>query len=413
MPVEKRLAKDWLASYLKLTSTLEAKESLHLWTGLTLISAASRRKVYLDLEHGTIFPNMYVIIVAESAKARKSVAMDFGRDLLLDAIPDIRIMRDSMTSQGLIKSLNHKVQVIKGDTITEELRSDVAIFADEVANLFSYERTRSAQMVIFLTRTYGCPAIYDHTTVRDSTVRLHNLYPVLLGGTDPRNLKVLPEDAVGGLTGRLIWLIESGRRTNNPGWKRDEKAVLARQLLREYLIHDLHHISALNGEMHASPDAMDLYDSWYEDLSKRNSRDPDTDAYYHRCHTTALRVAMLLSLSEGDDLIITVRQMQAAIVLIEAQLPEIKRVTMWSGGSQYEQQRAKYINFLRNSAIGASTRRIMLKHMGVQSEDFDKITSTLVQDGTVEISPIRIKNEIIIKLTKEGLSGKLEAAPPG
>lgn len=398
---DRRLTADWLSSYLDLTSNLEAPQSIHLWTALSLISAASRRKVYLDMEYGRIFPNLYVIIVAESARVRKSAAMDYGRELLIDAIPDVRIMRDSMTSQGLIKSLNHRTQVIKGDKIEEELRSDVAIFADEVANLFGYEKTRAAQMVIFLTRAYTCPGIYDHTTVRDSTVRLHNLYPVLLGGTDPRNLKVFPEDAVGGLTGRLIWVIESKRRENNPGWKHDEKDGLRKQLLREYLIHDLKRISQLQGELVVDPLAMEMYSEWYEELSKKDTHDPATDAFYHRCHTTALRLLTLLALASGDDLKATPKHMKGAIALIEAQLPEVKRVTQWSGASQYEQHRAKYLHYLQNQPHGLSTRSRLLKYMGMGHEEFDKLSITLVQDGSVENAG-KVGHDIVVKLTKQG-----------
>ncbi len=398
---EARLAGNWLASYLDYTSKHEAPESIHLWTGLVCISAALRRRIYVDLEYGKIFSNIYVIIVAESAKVRKSVAMDIGRDLLIEALPDLRIMRDSMTSQGLIKSLNHKVQVVKDDKISEELRSDVAIFADEVANLFSYERTRSAQMVIFLTRTYTCPGFYDHTTVRDSMVRLHNLYPVLLGGTDPHNLKVFPEDAVGGLTGRLIWVIENRRRANNSGWKGTDREILKRKLQREWLIHDLQMISQLQGEMLVEPDAMEFYDDWYDKLSKKDSKDPETDAFYQRCHTTALRVAQLLSVAERDDLVVTLKHTMDAIVLIEKQLPEVKRVTMWSGTSHYEQGRAKFISFLQKSPAGAATRRILLKHMGMPAEEFDKLVLTLIQDGSLE-TPIRVGADIALRLTREG-----------
>lgn len=399
---EKRLLDDWLTAYLEYTAEQESPESLHLWTALTLISAVVRRKVYLDLEHGRIFPNMYVIIVAESARVRKSTAMDLGRDLLTDAFPDIRIMRDSMTSQGLIKSLNHKVQVVKDDKIVEELRSDVAIFADEVANLFSYERTRAAQMVIFLTRTYGCPAVYDHTTVRDSTVRLHNLYPVLLGGTDPRNLKVLPDEAVAGLTGRLIWVIESQRRRNNPGWKKSGDQSTRRQLMREMLMHDLHIIGNLHGEVHATPDAMAMYDKWYDGLSQRDTKDPEADAFYQRCHTTAQRASILLSLSGGNSLCISQQHMERAIKLIESQLPELKKVMIWGGGSDYEQKRAKIIYFLQRSG-GVSTRKQTLRHMGMQSEDFEKLYNTLVQDGTC--LPARgLGSETALQLTKEGMS---------
>jgi len=405
---DKRLTNDWLASYLDLTSSLEAPESIHLWTGLSLISMAVRRKVYLDMEYGKIFPNLYTIIVAESAKVRKSAAMDFGRELLIEAIPEMKIMRDSMTSQGLIKELNKKTQVIKGDKIEEELRSDVAIFADEVANLFGYEKTRAAQMVIFLTRAYTCPSIYDHTTVRDSTVRLHNLYPVLLGGTDPRNLKVFPEDAVGGLTGRLIWVIETARRTNNPGWKKDSKDVLQRTLLREYLIHDLKRISMLSGEVTVDPTAMEMYDQWYDALSKKDTHDPATDAFYHRCHTTALRLLILLALSSSDDLVATPRHMKGAIALIEAQLPEVKRVTMWSGGSQYEQKRAKYLHFLQQCPKGVSTRRRILQYMGVSIEEFDMLTNTLTQDGSITQPGILVGKDPVIVLTAQGFGQEVQ-----
>jgi len=400
---DRRLLSDWLNGYLELTNELEAPARLHLWTGLTVMAAALRRRVFMEMTYETVYPNLYVIIVAESAKVRKSAAMDFGRALLMDAVPEVRVMQDSMTSQGLIKALNHKMQVIKDDKIQEELRSDVAIFADEVANLFSYEKIRASQMVIFLTRTYGCPAVYDHTTVKDSIVRLHNLYPVLLGGTDPRNLKVLPDDAIGGLTGRLIWVIERERRSNNPGWKRDEKRNLQRELLREYLIHDLRRISNLSGEVAATAEAMDFYDSWYNELSKRDTRDPSTDAFYHRCHTTALRIGQLLSISTSDDLVVNSKHMADAVKLIEMQLPEIKRVVLWSGNSMYEQQRAKFIHFLQNAPNHAALRSIVLKYMGMQVEEFDKLTLTLVQDGTLEAIPLGIKGTAF-KLTKEGMS---------
>src|SRR5438045_1292918 len=94
-----RLCQDWLASYLEWTSEQESPESLHLWTGLVCISAAVRRKLFISLEHGTVYPNLYVIIVAESAKIRKSTAAGMGMKILFEAFPDMKFMRDSMTSQ--------------------------------------------------------------------------------------------------------------------------------------------------------------------------------------------------------------------------------------------------------------------------------------------------------------------------
>lgn len=147
---------------------------------------------------------------------------------------------------------------------------------------------------------------------------------------------------------------------------------------------------------------MDHYTTWYAALAKQDAKDPETDAFYQRCHTTALRVAILLSISQSNSLVVSINHIQSAITYIEQQLPEIKRVTMWSGGSQFEQARAKYINFLQKMTNQITTRRILLKHMGMGAEEFDKLTLTLVQDGTVEVPPTRIgpHSEIAIRLTK-------------
>lgn len=411
---DKRLTSDWLSAYMELTSDLESPDSIHLWTGLTVMSAAVQRNVSLRMKYGTIYPNLYVIIVAQSGKVRKSAAMDYGRELLIETFPALRIMRDSMTAQGLIKALNHKVQVVNGNEIREELRSDVAIFADEVANLFGYDKTRASQMVIFLTRAYTCPGVYDHTTVRDATVRLHNLYPVLLGGTDPRNLKVLPDDAVGGLTGRLIWVIENARRNNDSGWL-DPKADVKKQLLREYVMHDLLRIANLKGSPEVKPEARALYDHWYNELAKRDEHDPDTDAFYQRCHVTALRLAILLSLSNSDEMVIKERHVKGAIELIEAQLPEMKRVTMYQGGSQYEQQRAKLLHFLQGCQMGVSTWERALKHMGMPHDEFERVVETLKKDGSLEAFNQKLggRTLILIKLTAQGMGTKIEPQVEG
>lgn len=397
---DRRLLENWLAAYLEYNKQHESPETLHLWTALTVIAASIRRKVYIELEEpqGRVYPNLFVIIVAESARVRKSTAMDFGRDLLIEAFPDMRIMRDSMTSQGLMREMNKATKVLKDNKIVEEQQSSVAIFADEIANLFSYDKMRAAQMTIFLTRTYGCPAVYDHTTARDSLMRLYNLYPVFLGGTDPRNLKTIPEEASGGLTGRLIWVVESERRNSNSGWKRDEMRVLRQRLLREALIEDLIRIGNLSGEILVKPEAQDYYDEWYHSLSKRDTRDPDVDAFQQRCHTTALRIAELLSIANSDDLVITLDQMRSAIHLIEQQLLIMKRVLVWSGTTQYTQQRAKLISFLQKGR-GVCKRSTLLNHMGMQVDEFDRMIATLVQDGTIDIPPLQtVKGETIIKL---------------
>lgn len=394
---EGRLLQDWLQGYLEFTDELESPESFHLWTALGTVSAALRRRVYLEMVYGTIYPNLYMIMVAASAELRKSTAANFGRNLLMDALTDINVMQDSMTSQGLVKSLNQKRSVVDNGVVVEKLQSDVAIYADEVANLFSYDKIRASTMTIFLTRTYECPNTYEHTTSRDNKIRLFNLYPVLVGCTDPKNLRTIPSEAADGLVGRMLWIIEHKRRTANPGFRRDSVRAARNRLLREALMHDLRRISALSGEMTVEEDAMNFYEEWYMRLAAKEDIDQDSKAFYHRCHSTVLRLSMILSITKSEKLIVTQQDMKGAIALIEQQLPANQRINIWKGNSDFEVKRAKYISYLA-SEKGITTRAKLLKHMGVPADEFDKLTYTFIQDGTVRVPEQKVKGQTVIML---------------
>lgn len=364
------------------------------------------------MQHGPIYPNLYVYIIAESAKARKSTAMGFGQRMLLDAFPELRIFHDDMTSQGLIKYL------YKRALHTEDKRpqGDFVIFSDELADLYGYDRGRAAKMVILLTRTFMCPDDYDHLTVRDSLERLYNLYPVMLAATDPTNLKVLPPDAIGGLTGRIIWITERKKRHINPGWvEEDTREELERRYLYECLIHDLQRVAELQGNIKVEKQAKGVYDEWYQKLSTKTTDDKNQDAFYHRCHTTALQVATLLSVSAGESLVICERHMGRAIELIEGQLEEIRKVTVWSGTGQFEQARARFITYLQSHG-GRVVKKNLLTHMGLPIDEFQRVVDTLVEDGSITMpNMMNTQNGRVevVTLTPKGMMDAKESLQQG
>src|SRR5262245_12930885 len=103
-----RSLEKWIDAYLAFTEDQESPESFHLWTGLVLLSSALRRRVWLDRgwDGYLVYPNIYVLFVAESALTRKSQAMDMGLPILQEAVPDIYMIGDSATPEGIIKHVN-------------------------------------------------------------------------------------------------------------------------------------------------------------------------------------------------------------------------------------------------------------------------------------------------------------------
>lgn len=395
-----RICGDWLLKYLDYTQDQESPEKLHLWTAFTVLSAALRRRVWMSRGTYDLYPNIYVLIVAESATVRKSTAMNIGVDLLLDTIPKLSTeggyITGKITPEGLVKQMNRtETYFAHPDDQIPQVRkeSHILIHCDELATLFSYDKGRASNMAILLTEIYGRKR-YMHTTKTDSQMLLDDLYPTLLAGTAPQNLKVLPEEIVGGLIGRIILVTAKEKRKPIAWPERSEYLVETKKMLRR----DLEVISKLKGEMAVTPAGKALFKKWYEEMCEMEYQDPSIDAFRERCHDTALKIAMLISVSRSSDLIVDEEHVAGGIKFIEAQIPEFTRISQWTQSSPHGQNRAKFIDILKRRG-GAADRRLLLKMLGIDIEEFNSLQATLIQEGTIEVR--NMNKRLVIKLSEE------------
>ena len=393
--MSERKLSDWLESYLIYTEKQESPEKLHFWVGLSVLSAALKRQVWIDKGYYKLYPNIYVLLVAESAMLRKSTAMDIGIKLVRAAVPDLYYISGSMTPEGLLKHMN-RVKVISNEQGKPHIQFDshVLIHADELAELFGFDRQRASRFTILLTKIYGAQTEHTHTLATEGQLLLRNLYPTLLAGTDPRNLKVLPEEAVAGLIGRLVFVTASEKR-KPIAWPHpsddDNK-------LYELLKYDLHTISQLRGELTVTPDAHARFEDWYVHHAETPEEDSRLDAFRERCHDTALKIAILLSVSATDNLTLTDSDMEKGIGYIEKQIPEFAKIANWVVSSTYAQNRARFIDTLRRQG-GVGMRKQMLKLMALPLEEILALEASLESEGTVTLR-LSGKN-VFYKLEKE------------
>jgi len=392
---------DWLIGYLEYTQSHEATDKLHFWVGATVISAALKRQVFMKRVRYNLYPNLYILIVAESALARKSLAMDLGMKMLRDAVPDVFYISGSMTPEGLVKQLNREKAIVTvtdngGKKIGIQLDSHVMIHADELAEAFGYDRVRASKFTILLTKIYGAQAEHTHTLSGEGQLSLRNLYPVFIAGTDPTNLKVLPEEAVGGLIGRTIFVTEN-KIKRSIAWEEEEESIKADKLYR-LLKEDLYNISCLSGEIIPTPGARKLFKDWYEDLNKNTSPDRRLAAFRARCHDTALKLATILSVARSDELALDEIRMKAAIKYIEAQLPEFTRVSDWTVTSTYAQNRAKLLEYITRHG-GAGSRAQAMKLLGLSLDEITVLEASLENEHTIKIQVAQ--RNVFYKLEKE------------
>jgi hypothetical protein len=91
---------------------------------------------------------------------------------------------------------------------------------------------------------------------------------------------------------------------------------------------------------------------------------------------------MLISASRGDSLVVESEHMAGGIAFIEQQMGEFGKVVNWAGASQFQQNRAKFIDTLRRNG-GIATRKILLKALGVSTDEFVMLKQTLVEEETI------------------------------
>ena len=104
-----RELEDWISAYLKYTENTEPPISYHTWTAISLIAGALQRKVYMPWGHDIIYPNMYIVLIGPSGRARKGTAMNIGKDILKDIV--ISMTSESITREALIRDMKEAISL--------------------------------------------------------------------------------------------------------------------------------------------------------------------------------------------------------------------------------------------------------------------------------------------------------------
>lgn len=268
----------------------------HLWTGLTIISAAIGRKCYTDWGYYRIYPNLYTILVAGAARCRKSTAVDLGVDLL-KKLPDQRIISGKITPERFIEELRPKVK-------DEDI--NVLIHADELS-VFLTKQNYGEPLIYVLTQLYNCPKEFAYKTLSKEVV-LKNIYVCIIAATTPDGIaRGIPQSALeDGFASRIVFPFQADTdKEPNPlpfltPAERDLEIELVRRLAR---------ISKLGGEFQIDTSAREWYIDWYKAMLP--PADKRLEGMFARKHAHMLRLGVLFAAAE-ERMEITVGDFEAA-----------------------------------------------------------------------------------------------------
>lgn len=381
----------WLEKYLKYTSNMESPEVFHRWIGLFALASVTQRKIWLDRGSYRVYPNLYVINIAESGGCRKSGAARPGIRFIHEASKEItgmKVFHERVTLEGVLEVLKKESLIIQPEQqITKENASQkivdngaITLIADELTNLFN-KSNYSKDLFSFFTAAYSSQDVLNFLTRNKGEAEVKNPYICMLASTTPDQLADAFPDTVRktGFLARVVLVLGKSRNV------RLFDSSLINELhdeLLEYLIK----VGNVYGSLVFSKNCYDYAKLWYGRLP-HDCPMGILPAFYERIHDHVFKIATLLSLSESLDMTIHRRHFKEALDMIMNVGVQMEHAMRYIGASKVAEARDELVRLIKSNPDGISHSALLkAKHrMFTNQQEFRDTIEMLVETGRIVI----------------------------
>lgn len=295
--------KSWLDDLVKAHQNMEAPSSYYYWSGLAVLSAITRKQVYLNRFNDPLYPNIYVMIISERSGLRKGAPINLARKLLLE-VQNTRVFSGRYSIQGMIKELSNATTLENGTVITD---AHGIMLADEFS-AYLVDDPRAFDILTGLYNTHEHNGSWSNTLKGSARETLKNPYICMLAAANKSLLDTIVKNKEyrGGFIARTQVIYESKRQCRNDLTDEPEGLVSASVLAQR-----LKDVAKLKGPFIWTVEGKKIYKHWYQNLDLEDQE--DKTGALDRVHDNVLKIAMLLSLAEGDSLELTADHITTAI----------------------------------------------------------------------------------------------------
>lgn len=372
---------NFIDSFLEYTSSYESPTDFFYWAALAGIAAVMRDSCYILLGDTKIFPNLYVLIIANPAM-RKAKPLNSIIELC-KTVSNTKIIEGRTSVQAVIQRLGDIQRTPDGRTLKG---ASGIIYSEELSAMFTDDDAN----IPVLTDLYDFKTTYTSALVTRGTTTLSNVVVTLLGASNEELLRpVFSNKAIyGGLLSRcLIVYGDKVRHRNSLMW--EDKKKYQPEPLREMLKD----ISNLRGIFEITEEAKIHYDSWYNDVCPTLESKANRTGAEGRIHVSVLKVAMILAAAKYKKLLIDIKILNEAIDRCQSLFVNYKRLTM-GGRSKDADSKVLFLQLLWSSGeekkYTMSRRDIIRASWGdMPSEELDSIVRNLLEGGFITLEEKR------------------------
>lgn len=312
-----RRLQSWITSFSTYTKNMGVSPLWQKWAGLCCVSGALGRRVCLNTSRGTLYPNVWCLLVSPPGVGKSILIEEVGN--FWAGTPNLNLAPSSTTRAGLIDRLllTKKVELVNG---LPEVNHSLLCASVEFGNLVPvYDNA----WLNILNELYDNRKVYEDTTRKLGTISIEHPHLVILAGTQPKYLdNLLPDAAFGmGFTSRFI-MAYVGEAQHIKMFAATKKSMD----LKGRLQSDLNSIATLRGEYFLSPEAEELYENLYSEGFAPKPTHTKLQHYATRRPAHILKMMMCFAAAESDNFRIMPHHIQQAVDLLLATEKEIPQI---------------------------------------------------------------------------------------
>lgn len=347
--MSKRRCSNWLSTYQEWAlDRCAAPKSFVFWSAIFCLSSAIRRKVFVPkkiLGAWNCYPFVYIFLVGPPG-TRKNTAMGFSVDIL-DQITTLTKPPEFIGPESLIDSIS------KSDDYS------VYLLIEEFGDLVL---SGNNKMYEFLTSVFdGKKELRKKTFTRGLE---YASKPCVNGffGTTPKWINEnMPEAVIGGgFASRCIFVNELKPTSRRIFFADGElpKPLEYYAKLEKDLVADLQHIANnIEGEFDISKGDRDWFEKWHED--HEYSSHSKLQGWNNRKITYILKLAQLVKISYSDELVLTRKDIEEAIKIVDSIENKLPKVFEGVGKNEYLFDAKDMVEFISNNP--GVERNVVLK----------------------------------------------------
>lgn len=372
-----------IALYLHAAGKSEVPPEFHYWACLSLLAATVGDRVSVEkFRDSRLAPNMYVLLLGPSGLG-KGTAIDVAARYT-DKVPRINFFRGKATAQYLVDYMGGAHKTGDGKWVIENTK--LYLCTPELA--MSVGRGDAADDFIkFMTEVYtgGSYPLRVGTRTR-GLVEVRNPTINWIGGSTIQWLRdCIPQDAIeGGFFARTFCIgaaYDLNKRFRRPEYPHDYDVIVDHIRARIYTL------AHLEGTFELTPDAERLETIWYE--TREAPQDERLIPTWKRAHDALLKVAMLLSLADTDDLVITADHINRARLTVERALTIVPTIIDYARQTRETGAFLEIAKLIKDAGAGL-LHSTLLRRVGLDAEAFKVALDTLKQRGQIaELRTVR------------------------